>query len=217
MMSFRATPSDARGSRGIRTLAVLATLLAFAPANAQSTTNVGHYERPIQADLSLGTDFAESQNVYCCNSGPFRMLSAGVRWRPVDDGGFRLGFLTASRNTEVTYYTANNQEDRAQVRERIIAATLSADYFLRVIGDLGASVSVGVGVAPRVQGRLDRSAQNTYPVPYNTTEAGMLYTGSVGLRYRWIFVEQHLIILSGANSAIRENREFFPVSVGVRF
>jgi hypothetical protein len=216
MMSFRA--ERAARSQGIRTLLVAALLSVPASTDAQSTTNVGHYERPIQFDVFVGTEFADERNEYpCCSSGPLRMLSAGVRWRPVDDGGFRLGVLNAARTTESTFFTSNGGKEPGYVRERLLAFTLSADYFLRLINDFGASVSVGVAFAPYVKGRLERSEQNGYPAPYDVSERSILYTGSLGLRYRWIFVEQHLMILGGANNAIRENREFYPVSVGLRF
>ena len=200
-------------TRGMRIL-LAASMFALSTASAQSTTRVGHYERPVQLDASIGTSFP-SQGNYCCEGGPMHLASIGVRWDPSGHGAFRAGLLGLDRTTRYSFDVNNaNQVDR---HERLLVVTAAADASFRVVGDLAVAVAAGAGFAPYVHGSQVNSSSQGYPASYDRTTRALLWTGSVSARYRWFFVEQHVLILNGANSVILENREFFPIAVGVRF
>lgn len=194
-------------------------VLALAPASAQSTLNVGHFERPLQFEISIGTGPGDTHPEYfCCGDGPARFAAAGLRWRATNDGGVRVGVMGLDRRSlrsPVSF--SSGPPDSIRKHERIVAVTLLADAALRLVGDLRAGLTVGGGYAPYVRG--EQSTNNSsqgFPQSYASKESSLLGMGSLSLRYRWFFVEQHLIILTGANNAVRENRELLPLAIGLR-
>ncbi len=197
---------------GMRTL-LAAAMFASSTASAQSTTRVGHYERPVQLDASIGTSFP-SQDSYCCEAGPMHLASIGARWDPGGHGAFRVGLLGLDRSTHQFFDNGANQVDR---HERLLVVTAAADAALRLAGDLAVAVSAGAGFAPYVHGSQVNASSQGYPPSYDRTTRGYLLTGSLSVRYRRLFVEQHMLILNGANDVIFDHREFFPIAVGVRF
>jgi hypothetical protein len=195
----------------IHTLLVACMLVAN-DVNAQTTSDVGHYERPLQLEAAIGADFP-GNDPYCC-SGRAWVGSVGVRWDPTGYGAFRAGVLGMDRNSRFSY---NSGTDSYEMRERFVALTASFDAFFRIAGSFGVAISTGAGLVPWANGRMTTSSAQTYPANYLQTDRGYLLTGSVSARYRWFFIEQHALILGGAQDAIRNNREIFPVSLGVRF
>ena len=74
----------------------------------------------------------------------------------------------------------------------------------------------GLGLAPyarhhRTDATLARSAE---PV---TTASGAVWTLGLAVRWRRLELEQHVIVLFGAEEAISTNKEYYPITLGWRF
>jgi hypothetical protein len=84
----------------------------------------------------------------------------------------------------------------------------------------GTSISLapsgGLGFAPYVRHhRTDTTfAQFVKPV---TTARGAMWTLGLALRWRRLVLEQHVIVLFGAEEAVSVNKEYYPITLGWRF
>ena len=64
-----------------------------------------------------------------------------------------------------------------------------------------------------VQHRLDLYARPVYSI----AETGTIWTLSLALRYWRLVIKQHAIGLLGGNFAVQTGREFYPLTIGLRF
>ncbi|MEO7457329.1 MAG: hypothetical protein ABIY52_13785 [Gemmatimonadaceae bacterium] len=188
-------------------------LTVFAqPLFAQSTSQVGHTERPLQFEL-VGGSTISSSSVDCCHDGPAYYGAIGARRQLANGGGIRVDVVGLSQTSRIVFGPDNEYTTSA----RIVAVTASFDAFFRLVGDFGATVTAGAGFAPYVHGSQTSPSSYTYPERYSLTESSALLTAAVGIRYRWFFVEQQGITFMQAQRALAHGRQFFPVTLGVRF
>lgn len=140
-------------------------------------------------------------------TGDVRAFSAAARWRSDDLLGARLGAWW--------------------IHGRNPAYGSSVDDVLAIAGDVDLAVSIpgtsitlspagGLGFAPYARHhRTDTTlAQFVKPV---TTANGAIWTLGLALRWRRLVLEQHIIVLFGAEEAISTNKEYYPITLGWRF
>ena len=192
-----------------RLVAVLALSAALAPnAAAQSTSRESLDARRWRFELSGGAEVGPLAGwTTTRRAGDVRALSAGARWRSDDLLGARLG--------------------ARWIHGRNPGYLTSVDDLLAVAGDvdLAASIpgtsitispSVGLGFAPYVRHHRTDTALAQFVGPV-TTAKGTIWTLGLALRWRRLVLEQHIIALVGANKAISDNKEYYPITLGWRF
>ena len=180
-------------------------------AGAQSTSQVGHREPIAQYEVSVGAAVSGNSS-YCCDRERTGMASVGVRWSPGDVGAIRLAVVALDRRSDYDFGSGYTDHRR----DRVLATTTSADAFFRLRGDFGASLSAGIGFAPYVKGEeTDRSGP--YAPQSSSRGMGGVLTGSAGLRYRWLVIEQRAFFVHSPDDVLKTGSAFFPVSVGIRF
>ncbi len=204
-----------------RTLMIVALLTgaASARASAQSTARVGEVEKLVHYEISAG---ASQSGARANEPHSQRVVSFGVRWDRTGSGGIRLMVHGVDRSTTEYLYgyvsSSTYHLDTVHTRERAVAVLLATDATHRLFKDLVGSVSFGAGAIPFAHGtRTGVSQSLPFSSNYSTTQAGVVFTAGVLLRYRWLFVEKSAYLPLGANQALRGRREYFPWSAGVRF
>jgi hypothetical protein len=99
-----------------------------------------------------------------------------------------------------------------------IALVVAGDAALH-FGDVVIEPTLGAGVVPYANGLTDVAGSNTggpYQSHTSRTVPGLAWSAGIGIRFRRVVVEQHLLWISGADAAIR-NGEYAPLTIGVRF
>ncbi len=202
----------------IRQLVVLLVLGAGA-SQAQSTERVGHPERKLQFELSGGVGPSDATSGEM--AGRTGAGSVALRWDADGSGGLRIA-LWGSQNHSTYYYNIYDNSNSAR-RDSVvhselqIAVVASADIGIRLWRDLLVSGSIGGGYLPYAHSDVSYGTlQNPYQY-YSGHGSNFLLTGSVGVRYRWLLVEQHAMLVQGGSSGLGRGRSFYPLMVGFRF
>jgi hypothetical protein len=203
-------------------IGVTALSLCASGIHAQSTTRVGEVSRPLRVEVSVGMDRQVGHG-----GGPATVTSAAValRYAPRSFVGIRATVHGIRRHTEEVFpYGISSDHDSVETNDRILALTLDTDVSWRIWRDLTLSPSAGAGVAPHVHGQKStvrvRSMPDMTPADYGNysrSDTGIMWTLGLALRYRHFVVEKKAIGLLGAESAIREGREYYPWTIGYRF
>lgn len=197
--------------------ACVAALLAAAPAaHAQSTDRLDPVTRPLRLEVSLGIEAVPLPFPGAAPGGTGGTVLAGVvapRWQGDGPAGIRASAWWIQRRME--------SRDAAS-RDRLIAFTLSGDVALRVWRRVTVAPSLGLGMVPsaravRTVSRSSAGAPGTTAARLSQTGSGTMWTAGLAVRAGRLVVEQHLLGLLGAEEAIREHREYYPITIGWRF
>ena len=204
-------------------LTSIASLLALAvgAAGAQpSTSRIGEPEtRSWHAEVGGGTALLPIRDMLGLAPGEGANLLAGLaslRWAPESGGGFRATGWWLQRSRSVRVYDQSGTARRERSDERVAALGLAADVMWRLgrratlIGSIGGALASarGDGLA---------SYYGTAPEGGPVSESGRMWTAGVALRVGRLVIEQHGLGLLGAERAIPESREFFPLTASWRF
>lgn len=203
---------------------ILATYLTTS-AQAQSTTRVGQLEQPVRLELSAGYD--DSRGTYGSHGDPGTVVMGAVamRWSPITGWPGIRGTVAGIRrhSRDVTRYSASDS-GATEREDRVLALTVSTDLSFRIWRDLTIGPSLGVGFSPYAHGEqtATHSGATSGTVPnsfenYARTEHGVIWSAGVAVRYRHLVIEKQVIGLLGAENAVTQGREYYPLSVGFRF
>lgn len=109
---------------------------------------------------------------------------------------------------------------RQRTTERFALVGASIDMFDKPLGGKGARAvrvvgALGGGVIPYVSRRSEYTG--VYQIDDRSKAAGIHATGSVGLRWRRLVLDQQLFLLFGAGGQMGNNAAVTPLTMGVRF
>lgn len=193
-----------------------AATLVSTDARAQSTSRVGQTERPLQVEASVGMGWPSDD--YYGRRNSVRSGALAVRWDQAGWGGIRATVHGIQRDRHGPIPGSSTRTDSSTAQDRVIAFTLSTDVSWRIWHDLTIAPSVGAGYSPYAHGQQTTNRPVAYAFEnYSATETGAIWTLGLALRYRYLVVEQHAIGVIGARYAVSTGREFYPLTIGVRF
>ena len=203
--------------------AFLIAVFAARDVRAQSTSSLGHPERPVTVEVSVG--FEPGENGYAGdNSSKNAMRGAAValRWNEGRLGGFRLAAVALQRESGERYLYQQRVLYESDRTNRVLAIAVTASPVLRVWHDLTLEPSVGGGVAPfafvdQKTQRGDAAGSNPPDDTYANTSVAGLWTAGLALRYRSVVVSYQSYILQGSVRALAHKGDYHPLSVGWRF
>lgn len=183
---------------------VAAALVALArAAGAQSTDDLVP-RKPWSVEAAIGRELEESAYA----PRPWGVYAA-VRRTAGDFGGWRLMAWHLGRS--MSTYFSNGEERR--VKHNVTALAFGVDMELKVARKLFLEPFLGAGLAAASANGSTYGTQS----PYKPNDTGRVIVGGAALRYRALTIQQHLVILHGAQMTITEFREYYPVMIGVRF
>lgn len=196
--------------------AIVLGLILSGRVSGQSTEGLERRERPVVFEVGGGPQLLtfgwESARVGRVLAG---MVAA--RWRPV---GGRAGLRAAGWWIERREANSSPYDIRccAKATHQILGLTISGDVQARVGAHATLAPSLGFGWSPRVHSTHSvRSAFEDHNEAISTR--GNLWTLGLALRFRRVVIEQHMVGLLGGDSeqAIPSSREYFPMTLSVRF
>lgn len=175
----------------------------------QRTKDLVPPERPLMLEISAGTqllDFGWED----AKSGRVLAASAAMRWVPPGSmAGLRVTAWWIQRNDAARHgYPLSTN-----AMHRVLGVAISGDMHRRLGANVSIAPSLGLGLAPSVH-----STDDTFqPSGGSATSSGSLWTLGLAVRAGPVVIEQHLIGLLGAERAIPWSREYFPLTLGIRF
>jgi hypothetical protein len=197
----------------LRTLIGVAALalLAGSPLRGQSTGSLERPERPVMIEVGGGLQLLN----FGWSDAAIGRVGAGIvaaRWRPPGAAaGLRASALWIQRSDATRW----DSRSSTGVTHRILGLAVSGDVQRRLGSGLTIAPSLGIGLAPSVyssdEPRWDPSDTGKAPT------SGTLWTLGVALRASRVVVEQHFIGLLGADRTIPYGREYFPLTLSIRF
>ena len=160
-------------------------------------------------ELSGGTEALSIRVVNSASgAGDVRMLAGGARWllavAPIS--GFRVEGIFVERHTA---YTTFNQSGQAVRRDRVddVRALAISDDVGVTVRAIEVTGYLGYGIAPSVSSSGQRFIGDG--------RRGKVWIGGLAVRTRHFVIEQRLIgLLEG--SIVQDQREYFPLTAGVR-
>lgn len=115
-------------------------------------------------------------------------------------------------------------ETRQRTRERFATLGLTVDMLDKPLFGTGrnvvrAAAVIGSGVIPYVRRRFEYDSQiyPDYRIERGISGVGLQLAGSVGLRWRWLALDQHVWLLASTGGAVSERNALAPMTMGVRF
>ncbi len=202
-------------------MAIAALGVCASGVQAQSTTRLGHVERPLRVEVSGGMN---REHAYRSRSEIVTSAAVAVRYAPSSSVGIRATVHGIRRRAESLYYLGGIDRDSVETDDRVFALTLDTDASWRIWRDLTLSPSVGAGFTPYAHGTHStiriRATPDLTPLDYGNysrSDVGVIWTLGLALRYRHLVLEKKAIGLLGAESAVEHGREYYPWTIGFRF
>lgn len=197
----------------LRTLigAAALAILAGSPVQGQRTDRLERPERPVMIEVGGGLQLLS----FGWSEAAIGRVGAGViaaRWRPSGaEAGLRASAWWVQRSDAARWDSRRS----AGVTHRLLGLTVSGDVQRRLGAGVSIAPSLGIGLAPSVYSsddpRYDPSDTGKAPT------SGTLWTVGVALRASRVVVEQNFIGLLRADRTIPYGREYFPLTLSIRF
>lgn len=192
-----------------RIVAALALSSAVAPnAAAQSTSRESLDSRPWRFEPSGGAEVGPLAGwTTTRRAGDVRAFSAAARWRSDDLLGARIG----------SWWIHGRNPGYNSSVDDVLALSGDVDLALSIPGTpITIAPSGGLGFAPYARHHRTDTAL-AQPTKSVTTASGAIWTLGLALRWRRLVLEQHVVVLFGAEEAISVNKEYYPLTLGWRF
>ena len=203
-------------------LAALAALALAATARAQPSTSrlpeADAQSRALRFEVSAGASVVPIPDIVGVSSSddlpePYALLAA-LRWSAESAGGVRLMTVWLGRDQTLHLYDQGNPR-RSEIAQRLLGLAGAVDASWRPSRRASVAMSLGGGLASARGGHQTWTSSGSSVE--RATETGRLIMAGLALRYRSLVIEQHGIVLLGAEGAVPFNREFFPLTIGWRF
>ena len=209
-----------RAATAVHAAVLAACVIAAVPALAQPSTEGLEPARAWVVEAGAGFEALTHVDDSFDDSGVRRALAArvGVRRRfggtPV---AVRLDAWGLQRRTEHVGGSAPPGQPDVAVRrtDRLLALALGVDLDVRLGERVHLEPMVGAGLVPWARGTTNAHPER-WPYP-SATETGQLLAAGLSVRLGRVVLAQHALILLGADRAVPQSREFFPLTVGWRF
>lgn len=187
----------------IELIAVLALLAVPRAAGAQSTQDLLE-RKPWAFEGAIGRELDGSE--YAPRASAF---FAGIRRATDDFGAWRLMGWQLRRTTR----QLDGSGQPRQVKHAVTALALGVDIDVKIADQVYAEPFFGAGLATASANGATFGTQS----PFRPRDSGRILVAGAALRYRFLTLQQHFVILHGAEETITEFREYYPFLVGVRF
>ena len=203
-----------------RGLALL-MVVALVPGRSEAQSTEPLRSSPIRVELSAGAEVLPGLTSGTARSGRPFVASAAARWQTDAAVGIRAAGWWLRRGSE-SHFEGESYSSHADVTEQLFGVVLSGDLAWSA-GPVTIGPSAGLGLAPRVTNRwhsIERGRSGPGTVQEDRGEVrstGRSWTLGLALRVGHLVVEQHAVGLLGAERAVYESREFYPLTVGWRF
>lgn len=196
----------------MRAHALGAVALLAATTNAvmgQSTTRESLERRSWRVELSGGAEVGPlAGSTTTRAAGDVRTVLAAARWQSDDLLGARIG----------TWWIHGRNRQGDNSVDDVLAVSGALDLAIPIPGtSVTVAPSGGLGVVPYARHRVLGNAAVPSPTRSVTTANGGIWNVGLALRWRRLVLEQHLIVLFGAEEAISTNKEYYPITLGWRF
>jgi hypothetical protein len=179
----------------------LMLLCPVSPATAQSTQSLPGAERSVRLEFSVGAqvlDFSSWSDAGAKDAGTVTAALTSVRWHtPGSLAGLRLSGWWIGRGSS----TRNGQY---MPSVSLAGMAVYGDVPFRISRDLTIGPSFGLGFAPMVHSGTGNGS-------------GVVTTAGLGVRFGRVVVEQYFFGFQGAESVVRQYREYYPLTIGMRF
>lgn len=187
----------------MRTRLSVAALVALASvARGQSTEEL--LRRPWSVEIAFGQELSGSGF-----APPASALFAGVRRTAGDISGWRLLGWRLGRTMD--QYDGSGRP--REVKHAVNALAFGVDIEARIAEKLYVEPFLGAGLASASANGSTYSSQS----PYEPRAGGRVLVAGMAVRYGFLTVQQHVVILHGAKETITEFREYYPALIGIRF
>jgi hypothetical protein len=186
----------------------VAALLATRSASAQSTEGLGRYERPVQVQLSVATSSVLVGSRYGDQMGTLRAIDIATHFHSDGPMLMRLDAWAINRRP-----SADNPRRDGLTQSLALAIVASGEFQIVLPYGISITPEVGYGCAPRARGDFEATQGRSSST---RTKIGWVHTAGVALRWRHFVIEQHLMEIVDADSALINGRSA-PLSFGLRF
>jgi hypothetical protein len=205
------------------TKAIALLVIAGAAARAQSTSTLGRAERRVIYEIAVGGNSSLIGSGYGEQTGTLRALRVSQRRDITGPMDVSIdGWIIQRRpSAGSSFLNSRFSSGRYQRLETswLVAGVASASLPLRLPLDVVVDPAVGLGIAPIALGRWRDQPTPGEPTSNgasSTTSRAIVLTAGLSLRWRHIFVEQHIVQVIGADAALG-NGENAPLMIGWRF
>lgn len=202
----------------------LLLVAAAASARAQRTSTLGRAEPPVSYEVAVGGNSSLIGSGYGAQIGTMRALRVSQR-RDIS-GPMDLHFdawvirRAPSNGSGFLNTRFNSGRDQRLETSWLAAGVVAASFPLHLPLDVVVDPAIGLGVAPIALGRWKDmpgpSGGTSSLGTSSTTSQALVFTARLSLRWRHVFVEQHLVQVIGADPALG-NGENAPLMIGWRF
>jgi hypothetical protein len=198
-----------------RTLIAVVALgmLAGRTVQGQRTDRLERPERPVMFEVGGGMQLLS----FGWSDAAIGRVVAGVvsaRWRPPGaTAGLRASAWWIQRGEAKRLGYPLSMD----ATHRILGLTVSGDVQKKLGSNVTIAPSIGLGLAPSVHSSDDSFANPAAAPDGGVSSSGSLWTLGVALRASRVVVEQNFIGLLGADRGIPYGREYFPLTISIRF
>lgn len=153
-----------------------------------------------------------------------RLAMLSYRVGPNSGHAVRLVAMFYQAERKRVYEVNSPNQSTHRSRERLASVGAMVDMFeTRVVGKernaVNAVAALGGGVSPYASRRFEFEGQGypTYVGDRRNAGVGVHVAGKIGLRWRWLSLDQQVMLLTGFGGRIVERNVLAPITMGVRF
>ncbi|HSQ30318.1 MAG TPA: hypothetical protein VLN49_10735 [Gemmatimonadaceae bacterium] len=194
-------------ARVFATLSLLA--LATSTVMGQSTRRESLDRRPWRVEVSGGTEVGPLAGwTTTRQAGDVRTVMAAARWQSDDLLGARIG----------AWWIHGRNPGYDNSVDEVLAVSGAVDLAVPIPGtSFSVAPSGGLGFAPYARHHALGTSSVPQPAQQVRTASGGIWSLGLALRWRRLVLEQHVVVLFGAEEAISVNKEYYPITLGWRF